>query len=932
MTSPIETNPRAILDRVDRQAFTQLFTEDLAWNRPQHPPLTITVDDHNLTVKQVANYRGLGVWHCPQIPSRDGQRLVDKEVARRTTERLIIFTEPDRQEWRWPRYANHRGIGNPRLVNHPHTVGDPNPSLVERLTRITIDPTAGTTLPELLQKMRDAFDAEAEKASVAAARLMGALYEQLAAAGISDADASVILARILFLMFGDDTGMWKANTASLPIPNLFHDYLTDHTDPDGTDLAQRLQDVFTTVDTATDKRPASANPHINRLPYINGGIFHDTVTIPPTLPTTLRTALIDACKFDWGQISPAVFGSMFQEVKSPEERRALGEHYTTEQNILKTIDPLFMDELRDKLAAAWDNKAQLTRLHNSLKDLRFLDPACGCGNFLVVAYRELRALELELLKRRIELNELDGRHSGTVPQQLAMDASEWLNVTIDQFYGIEIEPWPARIAETAMFLVDHQANQRMEQDLGQAPDRLPISLTAHITIGNAIAADWRAVLTPSNNVVVCGNPPFSGQYTKTAVQTRDTQQAWGGLYNGYLDYVTCWHKKTIDFFGDGFNGRWAFVTTNSVNQGEPTAPLWRPILEAGWRCRFAHRSFAWNSEAAGQAAVHVSIVGFDREKSGASPPARLWEYPEGGRGKPTETTTRHICPYLVDYESDVLVEPMTHPIVAGLEGVTYGSKPTDGRNLLVAPSQYEEVARDPIAAKYLRRYVGAQELLHNRMRWCLWLVDVLPEDLRTSQVLRRRVEAVRKMRHDSSDAQTNRASEWPHRFQYIRQPQTNYLAIPAHVSEMRKYFVAAYFPPEVICSNANFMAPDPDGYLLGILSSTMFITWMKTIGGRIKSDIRFSNTFTYNTFPLPNLTPHQRAAVVTAAQGVLAARAEHPGQTLAQLYAPESMPTDLSTAHEALDRIVDPIFGLSPGADLRTRQAVLLDAYAALAD
>ena len=537
MTSPIENNLRAILNRVDRQEFTRLFTEDLAWNRPEHPPITVTLDDTTLTIRQVANYRGLGVWHCPHIPTREGQRLVDKEVARRNTERLIIFTEPDRQEWRWPRYANHRGIGNPRLVNHPHIVGDPNANLVERLTRISIDPSVGTTLPELLQRMREAFDAEAERASVAAARLMGALYEQLAAAGISDADASVILARILFLMFGDDTGMWRATVSDPPIPNLFHDYLTDHTDPNGTDLAQRLHDVCTVVDTPTDQRPADTNPHLKQLPYINGGIFHDPVTIPTALPTTLRTALIDACKFDWGQISPAVFGSMFQEVKSPEERRALGEHYTTEQNILRTIDPLFMDELREKLAAAWDNKTQLTRLHNSLKDLRFLDPACGCGNFLVVAYRELRALELELLKRRIELNELDGRRSGSVPEQLSMDASEWLNVTIDQFYGIEIEPWPARIAETAMFLVDHQANQRMEQDLGQAPNRLPIALTSHVTIGNALRLDWAALVPPGDGTFVFGNPPFNGARTLTREGRSDMEHVWEGVgllrrYNG----------------------------------------------------------------------------------------------------------------------------------------------------------------------------------------------------------------------------------------------------------------------------------------------------------------------------------------------------------------------------------------------------------------
>ncbi|MDZ7578923.1 MAG: DNA methyltransferase [Candidatus Nanopelagicales bacterium] len=920
MISAPEEALRAILELVDRQAFTRLFTEDLAWNRPEQPPVAITIDDQPVSVKQVANYRGLGVWHCPVIPPHGGQRRVDATLAVRSAERLIIFTDADRQEWRWPRYANHRGIGNPRLVNHPHAVGERNANLVERLTRITIDPTANTTLPELLQRMRDAFDAEAEKASVAAARLMGTLYEQLSTAGVNDADASVILARVLFLMFGDDTSMWASN--------LFHDYLTDHTDPNGQDLAERLHDIFTVVDTPMHERPSSAPPHLNRLPYINGGIFHDPVTIPAALPQTLRRDLIEACKFDWGQISPAVFGSMFQEVKSAEERRALGEHYTTEENILKTIDPLFMDELRERLAAAWDSKGQLTRLHNSLKDLRFLDPACGCGNFLVVAYRELRAFELELLKRRRDLDELDGRRTGRDRSQLSLDATIDLNVTIDQFHGIEIEPWPARIAETAMFLVDHQANLRMEQDLGQAPDRLPIQVTAHITIGNAITTDWAALLPPNDRVCIFGNPPFSGQYTKTAAQTRDTRHVWGDLYNGYLDYVTCWHKKTLDYFGQRHNGRWAFVTTNSVNQGEATAPLWRPILANGWRCRFAHRSLAWTSEAAGKAGVHVSIVGFDRGIRDPSP--ILWTYPEGGRGYPTETGLQRICPYLIDFPRDVLVDPETHPIAAGLAEVTYGSKPTDGGNLLVSPTQYEEVAGDPIAARYLRRYFGAKELLHDRRRWCLWLQSAPPEDLEASQVLRTRVAAVRKMRAGSSDAQTQRASDWPHRFQYVRQPATNYLAIPAHVSELRRYFVAAYLPPDVICSNANFLAPDPDGYLLGVLSSTMFITWMKAVGGRLKSDIRFSNTFGYNTFPLPPAAANHLSALSDAARGVVLARAHHPHASLAELYNPHAMPSDLLAAHERIDAVIDPLFGLAPTPALTDRQAALFAMYSQL--
>lgn len=923
MTSTVLANPQVILNLIDEQAFTKLFTEELAWNRPEHPPITVTLDEIPMTVRQVANYRGLGVWHCPHIPSREGQRLVDKEVALRNTERLIIFTEPGRQEWRWPRYANHRGIGNPRLVNHPHIIGEPNPDLVERLTRITIDPNADTTLPELLQRMRDAFDAEAEKASVAAARLMGALYEQLVAAGVRDADASVILARILFLMFGDDTNMWKAGAT--PIPNVFHDYLTDHTNPDGSDLAERLQEVFTTVDTPVESRQKTTNPHINQLPYINGGVFHDPVNIPTSLPATLRTALIDACKFDWGQISPAVFGSMFQEVKSAEERRALGEHYTTEQNILKTIDPLFMDELRERLAAAWDNKGQLTRLHNSLKDLRFLDPACGCGNFLVVAYRELRAFELELLKRRIELNEIDGRRSGAVPSQLVFDASEWLNVTIDQFYGIEIEPWPARIAETAMFLIDHQANQRMEQDLGQSPDRLPISMTAHITIGNALRLDWSSLLPPSKNVRVFGNPPFLGHATRNAEQAADLRAAWGTDAIGRLDFVTAWYAKALHYF-DKTPGRWAFVSTSSICQGEPVEALWEPILAAGWRVLFAHQSFVWTSEARGGAAVHCVIVGFAKE---AEPTARLFTYPNGGTNPPEQTTAANINPYLVD-AVNVTVEQTRRPLFPALKPAAFGNMPRDDGNLIVEPQDLPKVQADPIAAKYLRRYVGARELMHNLPRWCLWLVEANPTDLKASPVLAERLQRVREFRAKSTAESTRGMAATPHLFGQRAQPNVNYLCLPRVVSERRRYFTAAYFLPDVISSDAVFMAPDPDGIALALVSSTQFITWMKTIGGRLESRIRFSSTFSYNTFPVPPAGMNCLPALSAAAKGIVEVRESYADRSLASLYDPDYMPADLIAAHEVIDQVLDPLFGLTQASTVADRQAALLASYSSL--
>ncbi len=905
------------LELVDRKEFTRLFTEKLGWNRPSQHDLTVPLGEAKLTLKQVADYRGLGIWHCPAIPPRKGQLLIDKAVSKRNTNRLIIFTEGDRQEWRWPRYSKV-GVGSPRLVNHPHLAGNPNPQLLERLDLIAIEPGSQITVPELLHKMRDAFNVEAEKASVAAARLMGDLYERLAKAKTADADASLFLARILFLMFGDDTDMWKSS--------VFHDYLTDHTAPDGSDLGPRIQDVFYAANTPEAKRRTNLDPHLRNLPYINGGLFAEPADLS-TLPGSMRQALIDTCKFDWGQISPAVFGSMFQVVKDIKERRALGEHYTTEANILKTIGPLFLDELHERLEAAWDDKSQLTRLHNSLKDYRFLDPACGCGNFLIVAYREMRAFELEILKRRRDLDELDGKSSGPHRSQLSLDATIGLNVTVEQFFGIEIEPWPARIAETAMFLIDHQANLQMEQELGQAPRRLPIELTPHISTGNALRAEWSDLIPPSSTVLIFGNPPFIGARTLSREAREDMLHVWGKGVSHNLDYVTCWYRKAVSYYGQTHDGRWAFVSTNSICQGEPVADLWAPILDAGWSCRFAHKSFRWTSEAAGAAAVHVSIVGFDRRT--ADEGRVLWSYPDSSTWEPAREVCANINPYLIA-GPNVLVRARRDPLNHSLPEPAFGHRAIDGGNLIVESIDCAKFESDPIAKPLLKRLVGSKELMHNAERWCLWMPYGTP-GLDGSEILASRVEAVRTFRLASKNPATVEAAETPYRFGILDATQLEntewYLAIPRVVSERREYFAAAYFPPDVISSDAVFTAPDPEGYALGVLSSTMFMTWQKAVGGRLESRIRFSKTFTYNTFPLPKPTEGQKAALCLAAQAVLTARDAHPEKSLAQLYDPRSMPNDLRAAHEKVDQVVDSIFGIDGNPTLEERQTILFEQY-----
>lgn len=906
-----------LLDLVDSRDFRTLFIDELGWDNPDRPKISINVEDTPYTLTQVAGYKGLRIWHCGELPPRKAQRQIDVLVGTDNHERLVIFTSEQKQEWRWPRRAQ-LGSANAKLLVHEHLVGDRTTHLTQRLQAIELDFDRDISLVALLDKMRDAFDQEAETASVAAARLMGTLYTELEAVGVGEHDATLLLARLLFLLFGDDADMWSP-------AGLFERYLRDHTNPGS--LHVELQDLFAVLDTEESKRDLpNASPYAP-FRYINGGLFHGSIRLP-VLTASFRNALIAACEFDWSIISPAIFGSMFQTVKSRDSRRAGGEHYTTEANILKTIQPLFLDEYRQRLQRAWNDKAQLTRLHNELGRGRYMDPACGCGNFLVVAYRELRALELEIIKRRRDLDMVDAETKKTARAQLSIDVSQDIKVTLNSFYGIEIDEWPARIAETAMLLVDHLANQQMAVEFGVAPDRLPIEIAPTIVHTNALNLNWSSVVAPDENVVIFGNPPFSGRGDRSPKQTEDQKKVWGPRYNINLDYVTCWYIKAIEYFGE-FAGRWAFVSTNSVSQGEPTADLWRPILAAGWRCRFAHRSFSWESEAREKAAVHVSIVGFDRDTQ--QPKPVLWTYPDGGKGIGTASVVRNINPYLIDFP-DVLVVKRTKPLAPQMPKVSFGSMPNDGRgNLLVSTDQYEEVAADPVASKYLRRFIGAKELLHERMRWCLWLTNLDPKDLDRSVLLRSRVEAVREARASSASPTTSTRKHPPHLFGQIAQPDASYLAIPRHVSELRQFFIAARYEADVICGDANFLIPDPDGFALGILSSSMFITWQKAIGGRLESRLRFSKTFTYNTFPLPNVSAKFHSDLCAASAGIVKAREAHPGRSLAELYEPAVMPVSLRDAHYALDAVLDPVFGLTKNSSSTARQKALFDRYVALA-
>jgi hypothetical protein len=903
-----------LLALVEAHQYQELFIHELNWGAPDHKPVTHETEAGPLTANNVSTHKGIRVWVCERRPGSKAEAELDRVIAKTSTDRIVIFYEGHDQVWRWPVRRNNDNSVTLRLTRHHHRTGKANSKFTDRLEAIRLPADKVLDANSVLTRVRAAFDVETRNETRHASQLMARMYEALESAypkSLSDKSRdhqiSVTLARILFLMFGDDTEMWSTDA--------FRNFVRHDTKSDGSDLGKKLTGLFEHLNTPPAKVKVA---DYNGFVYVNGGIFEEALKLPKT-GQDFRDAILDACAVDWSTVSPAIFGSMFQSVRDARTRRELGEHYTSEENILKTLDPLFLDRLRRDLAQALTRdtaKKQenaLRALWARIGDIRFMDPACGCGNFIIVAYRQLRELELQIMEA------LQGL-SGT--EQRLIDPTLDLKVRLDHFFGIEIDEWPARIAETAMFLIDRQCDLRLRERFGEAPDRLPIKTQSSIVVGSALATAWEDVCPPSESVVIAGNPPFLGISLRSAAQTEELQSAWGARYHGTLDYVTGWHAKALSYF-KGKKGRWAFVTTNSITQGEVVAPLFEVILDDGWHIDFAHRTFPWTSEAAGAAAVHCVIIGFTRDDGDR----RLFDYPDPA-GPPVERDgVANITPYLTDGET-VIVRPSTRPLNLQLGEVAYGNKPTDGGWLVVEPDDYADVVADDVAAKYVRRYVGARELLHDGVRHCLWLLNAPASDIRSSKVLRTRVKGVREFREDSKAASTREAAATPHLFRQISQPKSSYLCIPQHVSETREYFTASRFAADVISSNANFLTPDEDGFTFSIVSSAMFIAWQRAVGGRIKSDLRFNKLLVWNTFPLPPITDAQRSSIIDAGRQVVDARALNPQTSLADQYAPGSLTPELREAHEVLDRRVDALFDLPlEGCTELQRQTALFDGY-----
>lgn len=916
----------SLAEKVERGNLSSVFTVDLNWGAPNTPPIQVALNDGLVvTATNVSNYKGVRVWEVPALLDAAAEAKVDQAIAKTSTNRLVIFRDTTKQIWRWPSRTTRGASVVSRPARHVHRVGISDPQFEAKLDAIRLPSDSAIDVNDLLSRVRGAFDVETKNETKRASKLMAQMYaavEKGYAPGFDpkqrDHEISVTLARVLFLLFADDTEMWT-DPDGKPLPDLFQDFVKDHTARDGSDIADRLNALFEVLDTAPEERSGLSH-ELAEFRHVNGGIFKERVTLPD-LDKDFRDAILAAAAVDWSTISPAIFGSMFQSVRDAQTRRELGEHYTSEENILKTLNPLFLDELRDEfervLTLKKGRRQKLHALWKALGDIHYLDPACGCGNFIIVAYRELRDLELRILDALailpVEENE----------PTLPADFTDSLRVTLDHFYGIEIDEWPARIAETAMFLIDRQCDLRLRERFGIAPERLPLQRSANIVVGNALRFNWSEIVQASPAMIVAGNPPFVGPKERSKAQTDDLARVWGTKYDGFLDYVSGWYAKAIEYFR-GIDGRWAFVSTNSVSQGQAVPTLWSAIFGAGWRIRFAHRTFPWTSEASGGAAVHCVIVGFDRNLTAN---ARVYDHGNGNATDPAGSAVPQLNAYLVDGPY-VLVRKEMHPITPGLPEVQAGSKAVDWGFLTVEPDQFAEVWEDPIARRYVRPYKGGDELINGLDRWCLWFVGADLNELQSSKMIRQRLDEVRIRRSSSPKAATRRGAATPHLFEERRQPTSEYLGIPQTFTENRTHATVARLGTEVIASIKLFTSPDPDGFLFATISSSMFMTWQKSVGGRMKSDPSFTNTIVWNTLPMPGIEPGLRTAIVDAGQRVLEIRGQSPDLPLAQQYDPKSMADTLVEAHRELDRLVCVAFGARDLLESdRDRQRLLLQRY-----
>jgi N-6 DNA Methylase len=725
--------------------------------------------------------------------------------------------------------------------------------------------------------------------NVRAAELMGRLHDSLKESGYSGHQLEVFLVRLMFCVFADSTGIF------LPKGHFAY-YVEEKTKSDGTDLGLHLSEIFQVLNTDEPERQKTVEEDLGKFPYVDGLLFEEQLKFP-AFNREMRDLLLACTHFDWSTVSPAIFGSLFQSVMDPERRRDLGGHYTTEKNILKVVHPLFLDELREDFRKCGSNPRKLKDLFSRISRLRFLDPACGCGNFLAITYRELRSLELDI---RIRLRDLSKD-----PNQTVLDVELGNALDVDAFYGIEKEEFPAQIARVALWLVDHQMNVKTSLELGHYEVRLPLRKAPNIRIDNALRMDWNEFFPRERASYVLGNPPFAGKKRRNPEQVDDMDLVMGSKVenHGNLDYVSCWYVKAIEFV-KGTSVKVAFVSASAISRGEQVGILWSFLLREGARINFAHRPFSWTSDARGTASVSVVIIGFaaiDTNKK------RLFDYPEP-TSEPVEVAARNINPYLVDQPS-FLFSSREGPICP-VPPIVFGSMPNDGGHFIFTDEERKTfLSGDPGSVQFFRPLLSAKEFLHGDKRWCLWLLGPPPHELKEHNSVMERIEKVRQYRSASRRPSTRRLAATPYLFGEIRQPSSGeYILIPRVSSQTRRYIPMGFFDSSSIVSDTCLFIPGGTLFHFGILSSSMHMAWVRQIAGRLgrTSDFRYSNKIVYNNFPWPS-SPDLRLTreVEARAKAVLDARREFGNTPLGTLYDPLLTPESVVRAHERLDLAVD---------------------------
>ena len=862
-----------------------LLRDVLGVNRPDefiifeeqvHLDHTSFIDGYIPSTRVLIEQKSLGKDLRKGIRQSDGSLLTPLQQAKRYITELPVSQHP-----RWVVTCNFSSF---LIYDMEKPNGEPEEILLENLDKEYY------RLSFLAEQGNEHLKREME-ISIQAGNIVGVLYDEILKQYKDPTNEqslkslNMLCVRLVFCLYAEDAGIFGKK-------GMFHDYISGF---DVRNMRKAIIELFQVLDTEVENRDPYLDSELAAFPYVNGGLFSDENIEIPQFTEHIREVLLSKASedFDWAEISPTIFGAVFESTLNPETRRKGGMHYTSIENIHKVIDPLFLDGLKEELESIKEIKAlknrnqKLEDFQRKLSELKFLDPACGSGNFLTETYISLRRLENETISL---LNQ----------GQILLGSTNPIKVSIGQFYGIEINDFAVTVAKTALWIAESQMMKETEEIVNMNLDFLPLKSYANIVEGNALRLDWESVVPKDKLNYIMGNPPFVGARLMSPSQKSDLFFVFGSKWKnaGNLDYVACWYKKCADFI-KGTSVRVALVSTNSVSQGESVANLWKPLFADGVHFDFAHRTFRWDSEASIKAHVHCVIIGFSTAPNSKPKVIYSSERPQ---------IVRNINGYLLNAEN-IFVESRNKPL-CDIPPIGIGNKPIDGGNYLFTEEQKDEfVKKEPLSEKWFRPWIGSDEFINRYYRYCLWLGDCPPNELRKMPECMKRVQAVREYRLSSPSAGTVKLADTPTRFHVENMPKSNYIVIPEVSSEKRKYVPMGFLSPEILCSNLVKIVSNATLYHFGVLTSNVHMAWMRAVSGRLKSDYRYSKDIVYNNFPWPAPTEEQKAKIEQTAQAILDARALYPDSSFADLYDELTMPVELRRAHQQNDKAVMQAYG-----------------------